>query len=75
VEQGHDLACVVPLARCFELGRGTEADGETAADYYELAASYGVAEAARRLAEIYRDGLGDVAPDPEKAAKYAAAGK
>lgn len=69
---GRDLACVCPLARCFELGRGVEEDAETAVEYYEAAAGYGVEEAIRRLAGIYRDGLREVSPDAEKAAKYAA---
>ena len=72
VEYGRDLACVCPAARCFELGRGVEADAESAVEFYEAAAGYGVQEAIRRLYEIYRDGLREVAPDAEKAAQYAA---
>ena len=72
VEFARDLACVCPLARCFELGRGVEEDAESAVEFYTAAASYGVKEAIERLFEIYRDGLREIAPDAEKAAKYAA---
>ena len=70
VEVAKDLACVCPVARCFEIGFGIEKDEETAVEYYELAAGYGVEEAIRRLSEIYTDGLGSVSPDPEKAGQY-----
>lgn len=70
VELGEDYLAACALAECYEKGLGVEADEKAAVLYYTMSAEAGNAQAMLNLARIFREGLGSIAKDEEKAARY-----
>ena len=57
------------MGRCYEMGKGTEADMEKARRWYTLAAEQGRPDAAYKLGQFYEHGIG-VEEDMEKAEEW-----
>ena len=70
VELGDEYYASYYLAECYELSLGVEFDEHAAVMYYTMGAEHGNISSMLALVRIYRDGLGNVEKDDQKAARY-----
>ncbi|MFQ9122385.1 MAG: hypothetical protein ACLR5N_09260 [Haemophilus parainfluenzae] len=58
------------VGNAYKRGEGVQQDSQKALKWLELAAEYQMSGAAWELAEIYRDGIGNVSQNLEKAQAF-----